>query len=61
MQFFGVTADDTPAFVIHDQASDAKYVKRAAAPADLAAWLVDFQARRRVVTRPMPSAVDSDL
>jgi protein disulfide-isomerase A1 len=45
LTYFGITAKDTPAFVIHDQeGGDAKYVLKSAEPSALAAWVKDFAA-----------------
>ena len=45
LEYFGLKAKDTPAFVIHDQSKDAKFVNKNVAAGSLSDWLDEFKVR----------------
>lgn len=45
LEHFGLKVEDTPAFCIHEQSTDAKFVSKKADPATLVAYLTDFKVR----------------
>lgn len=47
LDYFGLKAPDTPAFVIHDQAGDAKFVSKNAGAEALLPWLEQFKVGTR--------------
>jgi len=53
LEYFGLKSKDTPAFVIHDQGKDAKYVSKNIAAGSLGSWLDEFKVSRRNGVFPM--------
>lgn len=45
LEHFGIKVEDTPAFCIHEQSTDAKFVSKKSDPAALVAWLGEFKVR----------------
>ena len=45
LNFFGLKNEDTPAFAIHDQAKNAKYLMKGVKPSDTAKFIKDFGVR----------------
>lgn len=45
LEYFGLKAKDMPAYVIHDQTKDAKFVNKNIAAGSLSGWLDEFKAR----------------
>ena len=43
LEHFGIKVAETPAFCIHDQSNDNKFVSKNAEPATLTAWLGDYE------------------
>lgn len=43
MQYFGIKDTDTPAFAIHDAASNGKYLLANASPEDLTSFVAEFE------------------
>lgn len=43
MQYFGIKDTDTPAFAIHDAASNGKYLLANATPEDLTSFIAEFE------------------
>lgn len=43
MQYFGIKDSDTPAFAIHDSASDSKYLLAKASPEDLTSFVAEYE------------------
>ncbi|CAI5974315.1 unnamed protein product [Closterium sp. NIES-64] len=57
-KYFGLTAADTPAIIVHDPESDGKFVKSLIQPADIAAFIAKFkagEAERVVKSEPIPA------
>ncbi|CAI7766137.1 unnamed protein product [Closterium sp. NIES-53] len=44
LKYFGLTAADTPAIIVHDPESDGKFVKSLIQPADIAPFIAKFKA-----------------
>ncbi|GJP55272.1 hypothetical protein CLOM_g14253 [Closterium sp. NIES-68] len=44
LKYFGLTAADTPAIIIHDPESDGKFVKKSIQPADIAPFVAKYKA-----------------
>ena len=63
LEYFGLKAKDTPAFVIHDQGKDAKYVSKNVAAGSLGRWLDEFKVRSFVCESVMscPDMTPADL
>lgn len=45
MQYFGIKDTDTPAYAIHDAASNSKYLLANASPEDLTSFVAEFEVR----------------
>lgn len=43
MQYFGIKDTDTPAYAIHDAASNSKYLLANASPEDLTSFVAEFE------------------
>ena len=43
LQYFGIEAKDAPAFVIHDQNNNAKYISSKTSPSKLPSFISDYE------------------
>ena len=50
LEYFGLKQKDTPAFVIHDQGKDAKFISRNVEIGSLPSWLDDFKVRKSTLS-----------
>jgi len=50
LEYFGLKSKDIPAFVIHDQGKDAKYVSKNIAVGSLGSWLDEFKVRKLLMS-----------
>ncbi len=51
LEYFGLKQKDTPAFVIHDQGKDAKFISRNVDAGSLPSFLDDFKVRTSLTLR----------